>query len=382
MNPKTSLEVVREMGNGTNLGNTMEAYGKKDLGTTGSPLDYEQSWGMPITTKEMIQGLVEAGFSSLRIPVAWTNMMDYEHGDYTIDIALLKRVQELVDIALDCGLYVIINDHWDGGWWSMFGSDTLAKRLHAMKIYTSIWEQVGEYFKDYPYHLIFESANEELGRSLNNKDHCPDTGNVSVDEIYQITNHVNQTFVNLIREQGGRNTDRFLLIAGYNTDFRDTCDPRYQMPSDPADNKLLLSVHYYTPWEYCGMRTIPRWGTKADLEQQNSLFQLMTTYTKQGYGIVIGEFGVALESDGTIKTDAPTFIGNVLDNCDLYGYVPMLWDTNHYYKREHCKIVHPTLRDLFQQRSYQLEHTQSNESIRTAAKVGLNKRIKDAPIEF
>ncbi|MFR0870407.1 MAG: cellulase family glycosylhydrolase [Oscillospiraceae bacterium] len=62
---------------------------------------------------------------------------------------------------------------------------------------------------------------------------------------------MNSEFVKLIRSLGGRNADRFLLIAGYNTDITKTCDDRFQMPEDTADSKLLLSRHYYTPWDYC-----------------------------------------------------------------------------------------------------------------------------------
>ena len=80
----TSLEVVTLMGNGINLGNTMEAYGRGAFGTTAAVSSYETYWGQPVTTQEMITAMKNAGFDSLRIPVAWTNAMDYENGDYTI----------------------------------------------------------------------------------------------------------------------------------------------------------------------------------------------------------------------------------------------------------------------------------------------------------
>ncbi|GFH96241.1 xyloglucan-specific endo-beta-1,4-glucanase BoGH5A [Lachnospiraceae bacterium] len=118
----TALEVVRLMGNGINLGNTMEAYGRAHLGTDARPTQYETFWGQPVTTREMLEGMKAAGFDTLRLPVAWTNMMDFESGDYTIDPAYLDRVEEIVGYARSAGMYVIINDHWDGGWWGMFGS--------------------------------------------------------------------------------------------------------------------------------------------------------------------------------------------------------------------------------------------------------------------
>ena len=118
----TALEVTELMGNGINLGNTMEAYGRKDLGTEAETARYETFWGQSVTTQEMLDGMKAAGFDTLRLPVAWTNMMAFESGDYTINSAYLDRVEEIAGYARNAGMYVIINDHWDGGWWGMFGS--------------------------------------------------------------------------------------------------------------------------------------------------------------------------------------------------------------------------------------------------------------------
>ena len=113
----TSLEAAKLMGNGINLGNTMEAYGRKVLGITAEVSKYETLWGQPVTTQEMIDKMKEAGFDTLRVPVAWTNTMDFENGDYKISDRYLDRVEEIINYGLNAGMYVIINDHWDGGWW-------------------------------------------------------------------------------------------------------------------------------------------------------------------------------------------------------------------------------------------------------------------------
>ena len=85
VNSMTSLEVIRAMGNGINLGNTLEAYNHQGYLNGSSPTLAETSWGQPTTTQEMIQGMKAAGFDTIRIPVAWTNGMYFESGDYTID---------------------------------------------------------------------------------------------------------------------------------------------------------------------------------------------------------------------------------------------------------------------------------------------------------
>lgn len=107
----TAIEVSKLMGNGINLGNTMEAYGHIDLGTTAEVSAYETYWGQPVTTQEMINGMKECGFDSIRIPIAWTNAMDFESGDYTIGEAYLDRIDEIITYARNASMYVIINDH-------------------------------------------------------------------------------------------------------------------------------------------------------------------------------------------------------------------------------------------------------------------------------
>ena len=145
-NNMTALEVIRAMGNGINLGNTLEAYNHQAYINGSSATSGEIVWGQPRTTQEMIQGMKAAGFDTIRIPIAWTNGMYFESGDYTIDSALMDRVDEVVTWALDADMYVIINDHWDGSWWGMFGSAEQETRDKAMEMYKAMWTQIGERF--------------------------------------------------------------------------------------------------------------------------------------------------------------------------------------------------------------------------------------------
>ncbi len=374
-NPLTSLEVVRLMGNGINLGNTLEAYNHQGYLNGMNPADFETGWGQPYTSAEMIQGMKDAGFDTLRIPVAWTNGMNFESGDYTIDSRLLDRVEQVVNYALDADMYVIINDHWDGGWWGMFGSADMAVREKGMELYKAMWSQIAERFGDYSYKLIFESANEELGDRLNDKEITGSKGILTQNECYEKLHEINSEFVKLIRSTGGKNAERFLLIAGYNTDFSMTSDDRYKMPEDTAENKLLLSVHYYTPWDYCGTEAINQWGSPDDFEEQNSLFKKISKFSEQGIGIVIGEYGV-LSDSGITKPDTDKFYNNLLDNCDLYDCCPVLWDCSQLYKRRSLKMSDETLAGIFDARRYANEADKPIEDIKAEAK----ERIDDAVV--
>ena len=375
----TSLEMIRAMGNGINLGNTLEAYNHKGYIGGGNPDGFETGWGQPYTTAEMIQGMKNAGFDTIRIPVAWTNGMNYESGDYTIDERLMNRVETVVNYALDADMYVIINDHWDGSWWGMFGSEDMAVRDKALEMYKSMWTQIGENFKDYSRKLIFESANEELGDRLNDKDVTGSEGVLSKNECYETTNMINSEFVQLIRSQGGNNADRFLLIAGYNTDIAMTCDERFRMPEDTAESKLLLSVHYYTPWDYCGTESVDHWGSPRDYKEQNDLFKKLSKFSEQGYGVVIGEYAV-MQKNGGLKPDTDKFYANVLDNCDLYDFCPVLWDCSNFYKRVTNTLADETIAELFSSRRYENEN-KDTDTVKAEAKARIDETAQAASDE-
>ncbi len=379
----SSIEFVRMMGNGINLGNTMEAYAH-DKGTDMATTVYETSWGQPVTTEDMIKGMKEAGFDTLRIPVAWTNMMDYESGDYTIGTAYLDRVEEIVKWAVDADMYVIINDHWDGGWWGMFGSKTEETRTEAMTMYTEIWTQICERFKDYSNKVIFESANEELGAKLNDTTVCKDSGALSDDELYETTNEINQKFVDIVRASGGNNEERFLLIAGYDTNIAKTCDDRFKMPEDTAEDKLLISVHFYDPWNFCseGQTEQPQWGTKREFQSMNTTFEAMTKFTEQGIGVVVGEYGAMPLEDGTYKDNMNAYHKNILDLCDLYDYCPILWDRGDFYSKTDCKLGDSDMAEMYASRTYAKESEKSVEDIKEEAQAGIDAAIEAAPEEF
>lgn len=378
----TALEVSKLMGNGINLGNTMEAYGRQEYGAKGEVSQYETYWGQPITTQEMISGMKKSGFDSLRIPIAWTNMIDFESGNYTINEAYLNRVEEIINYARNEGMYVIINDHWDGSWWGMFGSATEETRKQAMDLYVSMWTQIAEKYKNYSDYLIFESANEELGNRLNDTDIAKDSGTLSDDECYKMVTTINQAFVDTVRGTGGNNADRFLLIAGYNTDFDMTVDERYVMPTDTADHKLLVSVHYYRPDGYCMWDSIESWGTKPDYDDMNADFAKIKKFTDQGYGVVIGEYGVLLTDVGGIKKNAQLYLENLLNNCDKYNFVPMLWDTNGMYRKEEEKIISDKIMAMYQSRNYEAQKDMSYEEVVANAEKAMDEAYASAEEGF
>ena len=390
--PATSLEMARLMGNGINLGNTFEACdnGMHGGNITDDPAHYETLWGQPVTTRKMIRGMKEAGFDTLRIPVAWmTNATHLARGenDYTVSPAYLDRVEEVVSWALEEGMFVILNDHWDGGWWGMFGSASADTRALAMEAYKGLWSQLAERFAKYDWHLIFEGANEELGARFdeNSPLYCQDSTDTYLTdgERYTLTNQVNQAFTDTVRAAGGNNADRFLLIPGFGTNIAQTFDSRFKMPSDSAQGRLLLSVHCYTPWSYCGASSAAsatKWGTRKDFQTLESELKMMGKYAAQGIGVVIGEYGALPGSDGVMKDNAVTYHRYMLDLCDYYDYCPVLWDCSGFYVRRQLAFSDPDMAALYLEKRRDAEG--SAEEVKAAARAAADAALEAAPETF
>ena len=385
----TALEATRLMGNGINLGNTLEACDNNVGIKTNAPLSYETHWGQPKTTQAMIDGMKAAGFDTIRIPVAWmTNATHLYEGDYTIDADYMDRVEEVVRYARKAGMYVIINDHWDGGWYGMFGSESAETRALAMEAYKGMWQQIAERFCDYSDYLIFESANEELGGRFdeNSPLYCSDSvvTYLNDDERYALTNEINQTFVDVVRATAGNNATRFLLIAGYSTDIDKTCDDRFQMPKDTADSKLMVSVHYYDPWSYCGASSAvsaTKWGKVSDYEYMDQQLAKMTKFTEAGYGVVIGEYGALPCSDG-LKDNTLAYHTAFLDACTKYNLTNCLWDCSGLYKRVSQTFADDDILAMYQEKRQANEEGQDYADVQAAAAAEAAAAAAEAPVTF
>lgn len=356
-----AFELVHEMGLGINLGNTMESCSDYPWFDTSSVTAYETAWNAPVTTREMIQGMKAAGFQTIRIPVAWSNMMSTD-GTYTISEEYFDRVETIMNWALAEDMYVIINIHYDSGWWGWFGSPDASLREEAMKKYETMWTQIAARFRNCSDHVIFESANEELGDRLNDaldsnnriydtlhSSGDPISGTLTEDECYAKTNEINQKFVDIVRESGGNNATRFLLIAGYDTDIDKTCDSRFQMPTDTVDGHMMISIHYYTPSDYCISEDpentswyADTWGTDEEISALRSkLSSMKLRFADKGIPVVIGEYGVVKK-----KTNRSLFMRTVCEYALANGMCPVLWDavsdSDYVYNRSTCEISDAT----------------------------------------
>lgn len=336
-----SVEVVRRMGLGWNLGNTMEACGDWIKGA--DVRAYETAWGNPETTKAIIDRVRDAGFSSVRIPVAWSNLMGK---DYTVDPRLLARVKQIADWVQEDGMIAMINIHWDGGWWSKFPTEP----EESMRRYKRIWSQVADYFKEEPGTLVFESLNEE--GCFNDVWNRYGGNNAGKERAYGILNDINQAFVDLVRSSGGLNAKRHLLIAGYGTDIDLTVDRAFVMPKDPV-NHLIVSVHYYTPFTFAGLekdeswgKVRMTWGTDSDLaELDRNMQKVKERFVDQGVPVIVGEYGASQKKE---PESVRLWTLTVAEKAYRMGMCPMLWDAGGYLDRRKLVFFDPATDKGFQ----------------------------------
>lgn len=313
----SSQEIVSAMTIGWNLGDTLDACQADRDGdgvinehvAEGEEPD-ETLWGNPRATKELFQALLDSGVNAVRIPVTWRDHID---GDGNISPSWLDRVQEVVDYAYDLGMYTIINIHHDGGGDPQFGAwicNAATDYDATLARYLNLWTQIADRFRDYDEHLIFESMNEVGFDSL------------SQGKAYELLNSLNQEFVDLIRSSGGKNNTRHLLIAGYWTDIAKTCDPRYVMPTDPV-NRSIVSVHYYTPWDFCTTNIKNEWGTVQEQQEMERLIGMMkTNFVDKGIPVIIGEYAAS----GNDFNSCVFFCEKLVKLCHDYGIATFLWD--------------------------------------------------------
>ena len=314
---KTADELAGMMGKAWNLGNALDSTSN---GTVGETL-----WNnkFPVS-KPLFDAVKAAGFGTVRIPVSYMDkIVQNADGTYTIDSAYMARVKQVVDAAISANLFVIVNIHNDGGngvegmWLDITktGSDFTA----VQNKFAGVWSSIANTFADYDQKLIFEGFNE-----LNN-------GNYNADpETYQLNNvnALNQTFVTAVRNAGGNNSDRVLIVNGYNANIDNTVNG-FVKPNDNGEtDRLMLSVHYYDPYDFTLEETddVIDWGVISDrMYMQNQLKKISDFANTDNIKmpVIIGEYG-AVDKDNTIER--ATYLENLNMYAAQYDIVTAYWD--------------------------------------------------------
>lgn len=288
-----AMAFLKEMGVGWNLGNTFDAF--KDGGSLINDLSIETSWVGVRTTKELIAAVHDAGFKTIRIPVSWHNHVAV---GYALKKPWLDRVQEVVDYAMDLGMYVILNTHHDVYPAFYYPSEAYGER--SEKYLTTVWAQLAERFQDYDEHLIFESMNEPR---LKETDYEWNYNSASAEcrEAAVCINRLNQAFVDTVRASGSANASRYLMVPGYAASPENALNGVFSLPEDSADNRIIVSVHAYTPYSFAlqdgGVSTFDINESRQTGDIDRFMDNLYHAYIAKGIPVVIGEFGARNKGD-------------------------------------------------------------------------------------
>ncbi len=251
----TPWQMIKKMGRGINIGNTMEA-------------PYEGQWQSPIQ-EFYFDDYVDAGFTTVRIPIRWENHMETV-APFTVDSLWLNRVEQVVDWSLERGLITIINSHHDRWLFENFPQN--------LPRFERLWEQIALRFKDKPPELLFEIINEPYF----------DLTRAQIDTI-------NQTILKVIRQS---NPQRIVIITGGGNDT----SPRLtsylvvkhlKVPDDPF---VMAYFHYYKPWNFTNDEVenpTDTWGTAQDKAEVDAHFDMVNDWVdSMQVPMLLGEFGV------------------------------------------------------------------------------------------
>lgn len=330
MRDLTSLELSSLMGVGWNLGNSLEAI----IVNGGVFSGGENSWGNPSTSKALIDAVKAAGFDNIRIPVSWSHKLA-DKENMLISLKWLQRVEEVINYALDNDMFVMINIHWDGGW---LNEPIYSKQVELNHRLATYWEQIAAYFRDYDDRLLFAGTNEVLFEG--------DYGSPTA-EYLDVQNSFNQTFVDVVRATGGRNTYRHLVVQGFNTNFTHTING-FIMPEDATENRLFIETHFYDPWEFV-LKTegtfntqwgaqaaggdVSSWGQEDHVDE--SFASMKNKFVAKGVPIILGEYSpthrkaLIGEAYNLHQSSRVYYIEYVTRAALQNGMVPMYWDNGH-----------------------------------------------------
>lgn len=309
----------RALGPGWNLGNAFDAV---DVGWLSDELDYEKAWCGVRTTPELIRALADAGFRTIRIPVSWHNHLN---ADGIISTRWLTRVRQVADLCLAHGMKVILNIHHDISEACIYPDSA---HLESSRAYlTGVWKQVADAFRDYDENLILESMNEPRLTGTEWEWNWREDISACQDAMDCI-NQLNQAFVDTVRATGSRNADRFLMIPGYAAKPESTLSDLFQLPLDTVPNRLMISVHAYTPYDFAlNTAGTPSFSVDRSADKSSVALFMEDLYQKwitAGIPVVIGECGALNKNNLQSRVDWTAWYYT----CAAIRGIPCLWWDN------------------------------------------------------
>jgi aryl-phospho-beta-D-glucosidase BglC (GH1 family) len=273
---RNAAQIILDMQTGFNLGNTF------DNGAHSTD---------PDTIKPIIDLYANAGMKHIRIPVTWMegfkgDALTDSLGNINFEHKRFLQLKEVVDYALNKGLYVVINAHHEREFKEHYDN---SPKYNAK--FVTLWTGIANYFKDYPQELIFELLNEPDGAFGRSGSEISPTDSMAL----FLTRQVFKVGTEAIRKTGGLNSTRIVMITtngmGNQEWIEEVYPSKESLPGGGADSCIAIQVHTYDPWDFCGQNgENEKYPGKEAISDSISKVALHAQFL--GVPVNYGEYGV------------------------------------------------------------------------------------------
>ena len=366
---KTAIDIVNDMGMGYNLGNVLTFNCCNNFEELKLENEQVKIYGTIFPTKHNIIKIKKYGFKTIRFQVIYTNITNDNDKLFS---KWISKIKEIIKFAINENMYFILSVLHDGEFWKREGKNGKDK-------YVSLWNHIANELMNYDEHLIFESNNDvnyqqdfffdendinidfddnyisygsdypsDITRDDDNYDGDDDYGgddDFNDNNDYITLLNTTQSFIDTIRNTGGLNKERLLIITGIKNELELTNTFTYEMPKDPA-NKFAISLHYYIPIDYLNVYSedipmdwldsnnnlyetnpINEWGSIKDYKAIIEKFTLLKTiFTDKGIPVIITEVGMMTEQrkENNSIIEFLYILFSITEDYD--GIMSCLWD--------------------------------------------------------
>jgi endoglucanase len=236
--------------------------------------------GWPVRP-ELLDAIVAAGFSSVRLPVRWAS-------------ARVSEVAEAVEAVVTRALSVVVTNHHD--------DETMAAGYGAAERLTELWRDLATHFLGVRGELAFELLNEPLMSAADWNRLLPEVL-ASVREV---------------------DPERLVVVGGADAS---TVAGLRQLEL-PADDRLVATVHYYEPFRFThqGAGWLPgadawlgaTWGTPADRAAVTAdLSEAVARARDRGVPLYFGEFGAMATADRASRLHWTAWVRHELERLEI-----------------------------------------------------------------
>ena len=340
---KSAIKTVNDMGIGYNLGKTFNFFDTSENNTENYQI---KMWGTILPTKKMINKIKKYGFKTIRFEVIPTNSMD-DSGK--INSEWISKIKEVANWVINSNMYIILSVYFEGIYW---------QRKNIIYKYINFWKQIGNELINFDEHLILESMNEYDYQFLYEyhfdfkEDFYYDYENYSMN-LFNST----QAFIYTIRNSGGFNKERLLIIPGILTEVEISFYNNYfetEIPIDPS-NKLAVSLNYYFPSQmyqsfyltpmrwynkygiYYSAESITNWGSNKDYQEIIKYFDFLKKYfINKGIPVIIGQVGIPIEKEIDFNSFIEFLYVIFSISVETNGIMSCLWDISEKIERDKC----------------------------------------------